>query len=107
MAPQKYFDTVTETLNYLISKGYTTDFSLISDKECLMCNTTKRELSAEEFEIDEVHRFEGNSDPADEMIIFAISSPTHNIKGFLMDAFGIYANNKNSILINKLTQSFK
>jgi hypothetical protein len=107
MAPQKYFDTVTETLNYLIDKGYTIDFSLISDKECLMCNATKRELSAKEFEIDEVHRFEGNSDPSDEMIIFAISSSVHNIKGYLVNAFGMYANTKNSILIKKLRRTLK
>ncbi len=43
------------------------------------------------FTIDAVYRFEGPTDPGDEMILYAISSRKYNLKGVLTNAFGMYA----------------
>ena len=56
-----------------------------------MCNQSLKELAPEEFEIDEVYRFEGITDPGDEMIVFAISSVHHDLKGLVVNAYGMYA----------------
>ncbi|MBS1743738.1 MAG: hypothetical protein JST81_11950 [Bacteroidetes bacterium] len=94
--------TVSEALNALFKRGYLLDFALLNDEDCIYCHNQNHRLNAEDFEIDEVYRFEGDTDPGDEMIVFAISSNKHNIKGTLLNAFGIYADSDNSNLIEKL-----
>lgn len=97
-----YYDTVSETINELAKRGYTTDFKLLAEEECLYCNKSETQLSPEEFEIDEIHRFEGESDPGDEMIVFAISSVKHDIKGIIVNAYGTYSDPSTSKIIARL-----
>jgi hypothetical protein len=54
-----------------------------------------------EFEIVEVHRFEGDTDPADEAVVYAIQSK-HGEKGVLVNAFGVYSDRVSDELIEKL-----
>lgn len=96
------YETLTEALSDLEERGYTHDFNIHSEKECLICNNNTAELDAEEFEIDETYRFEGDTDPADEMILFAISSTKHNLKGTLVNAYGIYSDAEANNVISKL-----
>ena len=98
----KYYETVSEALNDLSKRGYTFDFSLSDEEDCLYCRDKSRNLNADEFVIDEVHRFEGDSDPGDEMIIYAISSVKDDLKGTLLNAYGIYADSNNSKIVAKL-----
>jgi hypothetical protein len=100
---QKSYDTVSEAISDLQKIGYTVDFSIIANKECIVCNKTETELSPEEFEIDHFYRFEGDSDPGDEMIVYAISSTKNNMKGIVVNAFGMYADNATSAIVKKLT----
>lgn len=100
---QKSYDTASEAINDLTKRGYTTDFSIMQEKNCLFCNNTSRELPPEDFTIDEVHRFEGATDPADEMILFAVSSTDKKIKGLVVNAFGIYSDNKASSIVEHLS----
>lgn len=97
-----YYETVSEAINDLTKRGYTTDFSILKDKECLVCNKTAEQLSPDEFEIDETHRFEGNSDPGDEMIVFAISSKKTNVKGVVVNAYGMYSDPATSKIVAHL-----
>ena len=60
------------------------------------------QLSSNDFEIDETYRFEGNTDPGDEMILFAISSPKHKIKGTLLNAYGLYSDSATTKIVEKL-----
>lgn len=98
----KNYETVSEALTDLIKRGYTTDFSILIQKECLVYNKTAKELSPNEFEIDEIYRFEGSSDPGDEMIIFAISSSKYNIKGVVVNAYGMYSDSMSSKIVERL-----
>lgn len=91
MKAQKYYDTVSETMNQLAKRGYTTDFEVLKEHDCLVCKQTAQQLSPEEFVIDETHRFEGETDPGDEMIVYAISSQKHGIKGVVVNGYGTYA----------------
>lgn len=102
MMERKSYDTVTEAMAELKKLGYTTDFTVLADKECLYCHSTVTELSPEEFEIDHVYRFEGDSDPGDEMIVYAISSTKNDMKGIVVNAYGIYADNASSAIVKKL-----
>ena len=104
---RKSYDTVTEAMTDLKKLGYTIDFSLVTDKECLFCHQTATELSPDDFEIDHFYRFEGDSDPGDEMIVYAISSNKSNLKGIVVNAYGIYADNASSEIVKKLTTHSK
>ena len=96
------YDTVSEAVNDLIKRGYTTDFSINVKKECLVCAAIPEPLSPDEFEIDEVYRFEGETDPGDEMIVYAISSTKHNLKGVVVNAYGIYSDSATSKIVERL-----
>ena len=99
---QKSYDTVTEAMQDLKILGYTIDFSILADQNCLICNKNGISLSPEEFEVDSFYRFEGESDPGDEMIIYAISSTNGKAKGLVVNAFGMYADSTTSAIVKKL-----
>ncbi|RYY14780.1 MAG: phosphoribosylpyrophosphate synthetase [Chitinophagaceae bacterium] len=96
------YDTLSEAVNDLVKRGYTTDFLVQEEKECLVCKNNSLELSPAEFTIDEVYRFEGMSDPADESIVFAISSVQHNVKGLVINSFGADFGYRSSKLVEHL-----
>ncbi len=97
---QPSFDTVSETINWLKQQGYTHDFNL--DEDCLLYNNGKTAMSPEDFRIDQFYRFEGDTDPGDEAIVYAISSETFGIRGVLSSAFGVYADSLSRRMIEKL-----
>lgn len=99
---QKSYDTVSEAMADLKKLGYTIDFSILTEKECLICHQTAITLSPDDFEIDNFYRFEGNSDPGDGMIVYAISSKIKSLKGIVVNAYGIYADNASSAIVKKL-----
>jgi len=67
----------------LKQRGYTEDFNLKDN--CLVCKGQK--FNADDFEIREVYRFEGDSDPGDEAIVLGIES-SDGIKGVLVNGYG-------------------
>lgn len=99
---QKSYNTVTEAMADLKKLGYTIDFSILTDEECLVCHLTGTVLSPDDFEIDDFYRFEGDSDPGDQMIVYAISSKNKNLKGIVVNAYGIYADDASSAIVKKL-----
>ena len=81
--------TLSEVLNTLKARGYTVDFNL--GENCLICNGDFLKIHPEDFVVDKYYRFEGASDPEDEAIVYAISSARHNLKGTLINGYGIYS----------------
>ena len=94
------YETVTEALTSLKSRGYTIDFNLAFDK--ILCGDTNICLTPSEFEITEFHRFEGALNPSDEEIVYAIESKDGSIKGTLVSAFGTYSEPMDDELLGKL-----
>ena len=93
------YDTVSEAVNGLKQRGYTFDFNLEQDQ--IICKEISLALRPAEFEITEVYRFEGDSDPADEAIVYAIES-RHGQKGVLVNGFGISADAAGEEMVEKL-----
>ena len=60
------YDTLSEAINDLISKGYTYDFNLNPD--CIKCASLKIKIHPEDFEVDEFFRFEGMSSTDDNVL---------------------------------------
>ena len=94
------YGTLSQTINGLKKEGYTLDFNLQKDR--IICHADGVTLSADDFKIDAVFRYEGESNPDDESIVYAISSTNGNAKGILINAFGIYADDISDTLIEKL-----
>ena len=97
---KEHYGTLSETLKALNKAGYTLDFNIKED--CIVCNTKNLSLSPDEFQIDHVYRFEGMSDPEDQSILYAISSPRYDVKGTLVNGYGISADSISSKLVEKL-----
>ncbi|MCO5948574.1 phosphoribosylpyrophosphate synthetase [Mucilaginibacter flavidus] len=94
--------TVSEVLNYLEKEGYTIDFNL--KDSCLECHGNYIKLYPEEFVIDQHYRFEGISDPEDEAVAYAISSLKHNLKGVLVNGYGISSDPHTEDIVRALQQ---
>jgi hypothetical protein len=74
----------------------------LADQDCLSCHKNEIAVSAEELEVDSFYRYEGNSDPGDEMIVYTISSTKKEAKGIVVNAYGLYADSTSSAIVKKL-----
>ncbi len=92
--------TISEALSGLKKRGYTIDFNLVPAG--LQAGLLASPLAPDEFEITEVHRFEGESDPDDEAVVYAIESRT-GMKGVLLNGYGISADEVSNQLVKKLS----
>lgn len=91
------YDTLSEAINGLKQRGYTLDFNL--QENCLVCNHDRFDVN--DFEIIEFHRFEGNTDPSDEAIVYAIESVSGH-RGVLVSGYGIAAEGISAEMAKKL-----
>ena len=94
--------TVTEVLSNLEKEGYTIDFNLKDDS--LECQGNYLQLHPDEFLIDRHYRFEGISDPEDEAVVYAISSLKNNLKGVLVNGYGISSDPLTEAMVQALKQ---
>jgi hypothetical protein len=93
------YETLTEAIKALKRKGYEHDFNL--HPEWIECQPLQLVLGPSEFHVDEVHRFEGMTNPDDSSVLYAISSPT-GAKGILIDAYGAYSESLSPLMLQKL-----
>lgn len=99
MEGRTHYGTVTEALEYYRQKGYTVDFNL--HENCIVCQTDK--FHPHEFEIVDTFRYEGNSDPADEAVVYAIESAS-GLKGVLVTGYGMSSDTMSEEILKKLSK---
>lgn len=87
-----HYATVSKALEELSKKGFTTDFNLQEDK---IIN------SPQDFTIDHVYRYEGESDPGDEATVFGISS-SDGEKGIYVAGLAAFTDNSAAQVLNDL-----
>jgi quercetin dioxygenase-like cupin family protein len=95
--------TVSEVLNDLKKEGYTVDFNL--QDNCLVCHGNSLQIAPTEFQVDKHYRFEGQSDPGDEAVVYAISSAKHGVKGTLVNGYGISSEALGADMVKALQES--
>jgi len=98
MSPKIYYETVSEAIKKLRSNGFTTDFNL--EENCIVCNLEK--FKADEFEITDIYRYEGDTDPADEATVYGIQSK-NGLKGILVTGYGMSTDILTTKILAKLT----
>jgi hypothetical protein len=94
------YASLLEAINGLRADGYIEDFNLRQD--CIECHNGDYKLFSDEFEVDKYYRFDVNSDPSDQSIVYAISSKKDNLKGVLVNAYGIYSEPMTDEMVHKL-----
>jgi len=99
MQHKTHYDTVSKAIEALHAQGYTTDFNIEDDN--LVCNQGKFDTA--NFEIEDVYRYEGNSDPADEAAVYAIKS-SNGLKGILVTGYGASAEDVSVEILEKLNR---
>lgn len=77
-------DTLSEAINKLNKDGFTEDFR--ATEECIEALRSKKKFNPEQLKIVQSYRFEGPTDPADEMVCFAIEA-NDGTKGTLVMSF--------------------
>ena len=95
--------TVSEVLNALKKQGYTADFNLQGDS--LVCPGKKLQLFPDEFLLDKHYRFEGMSDPGDGAVVYAISSAKYDVKGTLVNGYGISSQAMGAEMVKALQEN--
>jgi hypothetical protein len=94
------FDTLSAAVTALEKQGYTDDLKEIinAEEKSLLGDN----FEAAVFEVDKVFRFEDNTDPDDQAVVYAISSAKYQKKGLLISSFGIYADEATNQLLQHL-----
>ncbi|MEJ7609663.1 MAG: phosphoribosylpyrophosphate synthetase [Ferruginibacter sp.] len=96
------YDTLSEAITALKAQGYTEDFNL--KENCLECIAGRQQLLPHEFNIDKSFRFDVDENPADQAMLYAISSDTHKLKGLLVNGYGLYSDDIANEMLEKLKE---
>lgn len=83
--------TLSQCVNSLVRYGFDKDFQVTD--EGMKCTDCSKVYQPDEVKIVNYYRFEGESDPADMSILYAIET-NDGLKGTLVDAFGTYSGRK-------------
>lgn len=92
-------NTLTETIEKFRSKQYINDFYI--EDTLLKCKDTNEKFTSDEVTIDRTGRYEGDTNPDDMSVIYAITANS-GTKGIIIDAFGTYSNPKISEFIRNV-----
>jgi hypothetical protein len=90
-------NTLSALVNKVVKNGYTDSFKVT--KKGLYSNATDRYFTPAEVHVENFYRFEGESDPADNAIMYVIET-SDGLKGTLIDAYGAYSDDS----VNKFMQ---
>jgi hypothetical protein len=97
--------TMTSCTNHLLHEGYTENF--VPKKEGIEAPSSGKIYIPSEVRIVSFYRFEGESDPADNSILYAIET-NDGLKGLLVDAYGgPYVNEKVGMFIKEVEEIAK
>ncbi len=101
-----HFTTLTQAMEDLRQRGYTGDFAPDGDYLKVTSTGTAHNIryKSDDITVDEFHRFEGTSDPGDEMTLYAISC-LGGMKGVFVSAQGTYSNEVSAELMAKFDMS--
>jgi hypothetical protein len=95
------YETITEALNDLKSRGYTNDFNL--KQNAMYCEALNRFYDLTQLQLTETYRFEGDSDPGDAAILYALIS-RDGVRGTFLNGYGVYADADSDTFLQQLAK---
>ncbi|HEY1030511.1 MAG TPA: hypothetical protein VGD89_01980 [Flavipsychrobacter sp.] len=81
-------NTLSACMNKALQDGYTDNFKVTG--QGLFAPSTEKSYRPEQIHVINFYRFEGESDPSDNSILYVIETDD-GVKGMLNDAYGAYA----------------
>lgn len=97
-------NTVSEVIEYLRKKDYVNSFDVSDSK--IFCKETDERFLPCNLAIDEVYRFEGDSNPDDMSVIYAITADS-GTRGIILDAYGTYSDTEISEFIKDIPMKLR
>ncbi|MGO1244298.1 MAG: hypothetical protein ACTJHT_12235 [Sphingobacterium sp.] len=98
METKHKYETADVALEKLKEMGYTTDYNIAFDEIS---------VDADDYQVDHLYRYEGDSNPDDESTVYGISNPTNGKKGvFVAGNLSLIEGRKRDIILN-LEMKFK
>jgi len=104
LVEQKHLNTLVDCVNSLVLKGFTEDFK--AKENGLQSLATKKVYKPGQVKILNFYRFEGNSDPADNSILYAVETEDGK-RGTLVDAYGPYSDSNVTKFMNEVEEISK
>ncbi len=96
--------TLVQCINVIRTRGYTTNFIAVSGDK--VKNDEGKLYSPSDVKINTFYRFEGESDPGDSSILYAVETSDGH-KGYITNAYGAYADIKVSEFIQGVEEIHK
>lgn len=87
-----------KVLDDLREQGYTTDFRYANNR-LIPFNNSAKSYGPNSFKVVEIYRFEGNTDPADDSILYVIHGED-GTRGTISNGYREYANSELDEFIN-------
>jgi len=101
---KEHLTTLVSCINKLHTAGYTTQFQ--ARPQGLMSLKTEKVFSPDEIKVIHFYRFEGESDPSDSAILYALES-SDGEKGTLVDGYGTESEAQVSSFISQVEEMNK
>lgn len=79
-----HYNTVSEAIEELNKEGFVIDYNL--NENNLLSKTSKYNIN--NFEVVGVYRYEGETDPSDEAVVYAVQEKGGENKGLIVDGYG-------------------
>ncbi len=102
MKQKFHYATISEAIEQLKAQGFTLDFNLHKNR----FKVGEKEYTADEFEIVDIYRYEGPSDPADEATVYALANKT-GVKGILVTGYGASADEESEETLKHLHYKYR
>ncbi len=102
MEKNNQYTTLVMALNDLSKQGYSGNFSIT--KEGLLNDGNGNLYSHNDAVLEEFHRFEGESNPADSSILYAVRTK-EGLLGTVVDSYGAQGSETTSEFMNKVKQN--
>ncbi len=96
--------TLVSCMNHLRDRGFTEDFTI--DEKGIKMQDIKKHYKPEQVSVENFYRFEGETDPADSAILYAIET-NDGLRGVISDAYGMYADRFTGAFMRKVSEMSK
>lgn len=97
-----FMQSLSEAITKLQASSYKEN--LVPHYDHFECRNGDIQLYPQDFVVDKMLRFENTSDPDDQSVLFAISSPTKAIKGLYVDSYGSHHDDLSAAMLHNLSE---
>jgi hypothetical protein len=95
-------ETLVEAIARLEARGFRDSFEPVTGG--LRALSAGREFAPEALVVEEVVRFEGESDPSEQAILFALRTPAGDVRGTFVAGYGVLTDPSRAEIVRALSR---